>query len=76
MYKKWWLKYSFVRVLSYVSFLFTSGLKEIVSREGALNSRTGTDAQADEGLSSVFRVSVKTTYFLRSLRLTGCLDPN
>ena len=30
---------------------FTSGLKEIVSREGALtcNSRAGTDAQADEG---------------------------
>ena len=48
------------RALSYVSFLFTSGLKEIVSHEGALNSRAGTDAQADEGLSSVFRVSVKT----------------
>ena len=41
MYKKWRLK----RALSFVSFLFTSGLKEIVS---------------DEGLSSVFRVSVKT----------------
>ena len=58
-------KCSFVRALSYVSFS-TSRLKEIVSREGALNSRAGTDAQADEGLdkmtlSSVFRVSVKTT---------------
>ena len=42
-------KYSFVRVLPYVSFLFTSRLKEIVSREGALNSCAGTDAQADEG---------------------------
>ena len=47
--------------------LFTSGLKKFVSHEGALNSRAGTDAQADEGLSSVFRVSVKTTYVLHSL---------
>ena len=38
-----------------------------MSHEGALNSRAGTDAQADEGLSSVFRVSVKTTYILHSL---------
>ena len=38
-----------------------------MSHEGALNSRAGIDAQADEGLSSVFRVSVKTTYVLHSL---------
>ena len=63
MYKKWRLK----RAQSYVSFLFTSGLKETVSHERALNSRAGTDAQADEGLSSVIRVSVKTTYVLHSL---------
>ena len=37
-----------MRALSYLSFLFTSRLKEIVSREGALNSRSGTDAQADK----------------------------
>ena len=49
MFKKWRLKYYFVRALSYMSFLFTSGLKEIVSREGAFNSRAGTDTQADEG---------------------------
>ena len=67
MYKKWRLK----RALSYVSFLFTPGLKEIVSHEGALNSRAGTDAQADEGLSSLFRVSVKTTYVLHSLTQEG-----
>ena len=70
MYKKWRLK----RTLSYVSFLITSGLKEIVSHEGALNSRAGTDAQTDEGLSSVFRVSVKTTYVLHSLT-QGVLGP-
>ena len=38
-----------------------------MSHEGALNSRPGTDAQVDEGLSSVFRVSVKTAYVLHSL---------
>ena len=42
--------------------------------EGAINSRAGTDAQADEGLSSVFRVSVKTTYVLHSLT-QGVLGP-
>ena len=70
MYKKWRLK----RALSYVSFLVTSGLKETVSHEGALNSCAGTDAHADEGLSSVFRVSVKTTYVLHSLT-QGVLGP-
>ena len=45
-----------------------------MSHEGALNSRAGTDAQADEGLSSVFRVSVKTTYVLHSLT-QGVLGP-
>ena len=63
MYKRWRLK----RALPYVSFLFTYGLKEIVSQEGALNSPASTDAQADEGLSSVFRVSVKTAYVQHSL---------
>ena len=57
-----------------MSFLFTSGLKKIVSNEGALNSRPGTDAQVDEGLSSVFRVSVKTAYVLHSLT-QGVLGP-
>ena len=70
MYKKWQLN----RALSYMSFLFTSGLKKIVSHEGALNSRPGTDAQVDEGLSSVFRVSVKTAYVLHSLT-QGVLGP-
>ena len=70
MYKKWRLN----RALSYLSFLFTSGLKKIVSHEGALNSRPGTDAQVDEGLSSVFRVSVKTAYVLHSLT-QGVLGP-
>ena len=70
MYKKWRLN----RALSYMSFLFTSGLKKIVSHEGALNSRPGTDAQVDEGLSSVFRVSVKTAYVLHSLT-QGVLGP-
>ena len=54
--------------------MFTSGLKEIVSLEGALNSRAGTDAQADEGLSCVFRVTVKTTCVLHSLT-QGVLGP-
>ena len=45
-----------------------------MSHEGALNSRAGTDAQADEGLSSLFRVSVKTTYVLHSLT-QGVLGP-
>ena len=63
MYKKWRLN----RALSYMSFLFTSGLKKIVSHEGALNSRPATDAQVDEGLSRVLRVSVKTAYVLHSL---------
>ena len=71
MYKKWRIN----RALSYMSFLFTSGLKKIVSHEGALNSRPGTDAQVDEGLSSVFRVSVKTAYVLHSLT-QGCLAPS
>ena len=70
MYKKWRLN----GALSYMSFLFTSGLKKIVSHEGALNSRPGTDAQVDEGLSSVFRVSVKTAYVLHSLT-QGVLGP-
>ena len=70
MYKKWQLN----RALSYMSFLFTSGLKKIVSHEGALNSCPGTDAQVDEGLSSVFRVSVKTAYVLHSLT-QGVLGP-
>ena len=70
MYKKWQLN----RALSYMSFLFTSGLKKIVSHEGALNSCPGTDAQVDEGLSSVFRVSVKTAYVLHSLT-RGVLGP-
>ena len=70
MYKKWRLN----RALSYMSFLFTSGLKKIVSHEGALNSRPGTDVQVDEGLSSVFRVSVKTAYVLHSLT-QGVLGP-
>ena len=70
MYKKWQIN----RALSYMSFLFTSGLKKIVSHEGALNSRPGTDAQVDEGLSSVFRVSVKTAYVLHSLT-QGVLGP-
>ena len=70
MYKKWRLK----KELSYVNFLFTSGLKEIVSHEGALNSRAGTDTHPDEGLSSVFQVSVKTTYVLHSLT-QGVLSP-
>ena len=70
MYKKWRLN----RALSYMSFLFTSRLKKIVSHEGALNSRPGTDAQVDEGLSSVFRVSVKTAYVLHSLT-QGVLGP-
>ena len=70
MYKKWQLN----RALSYMSFLFTSGLKKIVSHEGAFNSRPGTDAQVDEGLSSVFRVSVKTAYVLHSLT-QGVLGP-
>ena len=70
MYKKWRLK----PALPHVSFLFISGLKEIVPHERALNSRAGTDAQADEGLSSVFRVSVKTTYVLHSLT-QGMLGP-
>ena len=39
-----------------------------------LNSRPGTDAQVDEGLSSVFRVSVKTAYVLHSLT-HGVLGP-
>ena len=71
MYKKWRQK----RALSYVSFLFTSGLKEIVSHEGALNSHAGTDAQADEGLSSVFRVSVKTTTYVLHSLTQGLLGP-
>ena len=70
MHKKWQLN----RALSYMSFLFTSGLKKIMSHEGALNSRPGTDAQVDEGLSSVFRVSVKTAYVLHSLT-QGVLGP-
>ena len=70
MYKKWRPN----RALSYMSFLFTSGLKKIVSHEGALNSRPGTDAQVDEGLSSVFRVSMKTAYVLHSLT-QGVLGP-
>ena len=70
MYKKWQLN----RALSCMSFLFTSGLKKIVSHKGALNSRPGTDAQVDEGLSSVFRVSVKTAYVLHSLT-QGVLGP-
>ena len=64
MYKKWRLN----RALSYMSFLFTSGLKKIMSHEGALNSRTGTDAQVE------FRVSVKTAYVLHSLT-QGVLGP-
>ena len=70
MYKKWQLN----RALSYMSFLFTSGLKKIVSHERALNSRPGIDAQVDEGLSSVFLVSVKTAYVLHSLT-QGVLGP-
>ena len=38
-----------------------------MSHEGALNSRAGTNAQANESLSSVFRVSLKITYVLHSL---------
>ena len=41
---------------------------------GGLNSRPGTDAQVDKGLSSVFRVSVKTAYVLHSLT-QGVLGP-
>ena len=70
MYKKLQLN----RALSYMSILFTSGLKKIMSHEGAFNSRPGTDAQVDEGLSSVFRVSVKTAYVLHSLT-QGVLGP-
>ena len=45
-----------------------------MSHEGVLNSHPGTDAQVDEGLSSVFRVSVKTAYVLHSLT-QGVLGP-
>ena len=46
-----------------------------MSHEGALNSRACTDAQADKDLSSVFRVSLKTTYVLHSLT-QRVLGPN